>query len=134
MPRPVQIVLALLVLQAALVLLFVAPGRTRAARAPGRRRRPAAAAPVERALAARGDAFEVHTYADAAAARTAIREREVYGAVVPSEGRVLVASAASPVVAQLLRERSGTAHVRRTWCRSRPATGAARRSTCSSCR
>ena len=29
----------------------------------------------------------------------AIREREVYGAIVPAEGRVLVASAASPVVA-----------------------------------
>ena len=50
----------------------------------------------------RGDAFEVHSYADADAARAAIREREVYGAVVPAEGRVLVASAASPAVAQQL--------------------------------
>ena len=102
MPRAVPIVTALLLLQAVLVLLFVVPGRS-----PEPHGLPVgvvgpAAAQVAPALG--GDAFEVHRYADAAAAREAIREREVYGAVVPAEGRVLVASAASPVVAQQLRE------------------------------
>ena len=106
MPRPVPIVLALLLLQAALVLLFVVP-----ARSPEPHNLPvgvagpaAATAPAQRALGVRGDAFEVQAYADADAARAAIRDREVYGAIVPAEGRVLVASAASPVVAQQLRE------------------------------
>lgn len=106
MPRPVLIVVALLALQAALVLLFVVPARSPEPHGlPVGVAGPAAAtAPAERALAARGDALEIHTYADADAARTAIREREVYGALVPAEGRVLVASAASPAVAQQLRE------------------------------
>jgi hypothetical protein len=106
MPRPVPIVLALLVLQAALVLLFIVPARSPEPHAlPVGVAGPAAAtAAAQRALAAGGDAFDVHTYAGADAARAAIREREVYGALVPAEGRVLVASAASPVVAQQLRE------------------------------
>jgi hypothetical protein len=101
MPRPLQIVLALLALQAALVLLFVMPGRS-----PEPHGLPVGVAGPATAMP-RASGLEVHRYADAAAARTAIREREVYGAVVPSEGRVLVASAASPVVAQMLRERLG---------------------------
>jgi hypothetical protein len=46
----------------------------------------------------------VHRVADAAAARAAVENREVYGAVVlgPQGPQVLTASAASPVVAQLL--------------------------------
>ncbi|GAA2392752.1 hypothetical protein GCM10010420_16750 [Streptomyces glaucosporus] len=66
----------------------------------------AATAPLERSLAARGGAFEVHRYAGEAAAREAIENREVYGAVVVSAGgpELLTASAASPAVAQLLRE------------------------------
>ncbi|MFI8007370.1 ABC transporter permease [Streptomyces sp. NPDC086010] len=49
-------------------------------------------------------AFEIHRYEDEAAARTAIEDRVVYGAVVvTAEGpRLLTASAASPVVSQLL--------------------------------
>jgi len=49
-------------------------------------------------------AFSIHRYADEAAARSAIADRDVYGAVVADRGRttLLVASAASPVVAQLL--------------------------------
>ncbi len=97
MPRVVQIVVALLALQSALVLLFVVPGR-----APEPHGLPVGV--VGPAPALPGEQFEVHRYADLAAARTAIREREVYGAVAPAEGRVLVASAASPVVAQSLRE------------------------------
>ena len=97
MPRAVPIVIALLAVQAALVLLFVVP-----ARAPEPHGLPVGVVGPAAALQARGDALDVHRYADADAARAAIREREVYGAIVPAEGRVLVASAASPVVAQQL--------------------------------
>jgi hypothetical protein len=64
----------------------------------------AAARTVEKRLAAQGEAFDVHRYADEAAAREAIREREVYGAFVasPSGPKVLMASAASGAVGQLL--------------------------------
>ncbi|MET8436195.1 ABC transporter permease [Streptomyces sp900116325] len=53
-----------------------------------------------------GDAFEIHRFDDGAAARTAIEDRVVYGAVVitPKGPQLLTASAASPMVAQLLRE------------------------------
>ncbi|MEW1723303.1 ABC transporter permease [Streptomyces sp. NPDC093109] len=49
-------------------------------------------------------AFDLHHYGDEAAARSAIKDRVVYGAVVitPAGTRLLTASAASPVVAQLL--------------------------------
>jgi hypothetical protein len=64
----------------------------------------AATAPIEKRLASREGAFELHRYADAAAARSAIEEREVYGAfvVTPAGPTVLTASAASTAVAQLL--------------------------------
>jgi hypothetical protein len=64
----------------------------------------AATAPIEKRLASREGAFELHRYADAAAARSAIEEREVYGAFVatPSGPKVLTASAASTAVTQLL--------------------------------
>ncbi|MFJ3979436.1 ABC transporter permease [Streptomyces sp. NPDC090021] len=64
----------------------------------------AAAVPLEQRLASREGAFEIHRYADEAAARTAVRNREVYGAVVvtPQGPHLVTASAASPVVAQLL--------------------------------
>jgi len=50
------------------------------------------------------DRFDVHRYASESAARAAIEDREVYGAFVatPSGPTVLVASAASPAVAQAL--------------------------------
>jgi hypothetical protein len=65
-----------------------------------------ATGPVEAMLAEQEGAFDVHRYADAAAAQTAIEDREVYGAVVaaPDGPSLLVASAASPTVAGLLRE------------------------------
>jgi hypothetical protein len=49
-------------------------------------------------------AFEVHRYAGVDAARAAIRDRDVYGAIVAGPGRptVLTASAGSAIVAQLL--------------------------------
>ncbi|MFE7041739.1 ABC transporter permease [Streptomyces atratus] len=54
----------------------------------------------------REGAFEVHRYASAADARRAIEDRSIYGAVVatPQGPQLLTASAASPVVAQLLHE------------------------------
>ncbi|MGW0180693.1 hypothetical protein [Nocardia sp. NPDC003345] len=50
------------------------------------------------------DAFEVVTVADAAAAREAIADREVYGAIVTGNGapQMLIATGASPAVAQQL--------------------------------
>jgi hypothetical protein len=64
----------------------------------------AAAATVEKRLEAQGEAFDVYRYADEAAARQAIQDREVYGAFVatPSGFKVLTASAASSAVGQLL--------------------------------
>lgn len=64
----------------------------------------AATTQVEKQLTQREGAFEIHRYADEAAARDAIEDRTVYGAVVvTAEGpELLTASAASPVVAQLL--------------------------------
>ncbi|MER5709720.1 ABC transporter permease [Streptomyces sp. NPDC002122] len=66
----------------------------------------AATAAVEQGLARHEGAFEVHRYEDAAAARAAVEDRDVYGAVVvtPRGTELLTASAASPVVAGLLRE------------------------------
>jgi hypothetical protein len=66
-------------------------------------------APIKERLEQRDGAFEVHAYADEAAARTAIEEREIYGAVVATRQgpRLLTASAASPAVAQLLSDAVG---------------------------
>lgn len=62
-------------------------------------------------LRQREGAFELHRYADEDRAREAIREREVYGAVVatPSGPATLTASAASPVVAQFLQQAAAKA-------------------------
>ncbi|MFE0424668.1 ABC transporter permease [Streptomyces sp. NPDC058953] len=66
----------------------------------------AVAEPVARGLERREGAFDVRRYEDEAAARAAIEDRAVYGAVVATPGgpRLLTASAASPAVAALLRE------------------------------
>lgn len=67
---------------------------------------PAAAAQVERQLERHEGAFEIHRYADEAAARDAIEDRSVYGAVVvtPRGPELLTASAAGPAVAQFLQQ------------------------------
>jgi hypothetical protein len=64
---------------------------------------------MEQKLTAQEGKFDVHRYADEAAARTAIEDREVYGAFVatPSGPKVLTASGASPMVAQLLTHAAG---------------------------
>lgn len=66
----------------------------------------AATAQVERQLGRHEGAFDIHRYADEAAAREAIEDRTVYGAVVvtPRGPELLTASAASPAVAQLLQQ------------------------------
>ncbi|MEW2562382.1 ABC transporter permease [Streptomyces griseorubiginosus] len=66
----------------------------------------AATAQLEQQFGRHEGAFEIHRYADEAAARSAIENRDVYGAVVvtPEGPELLTASAASPVVAQLLRQ------------------------------
>ncbi|WP_141209133.1 ABC transporter permease [Streptomyces griseorubiginosus] len=65
-----------------------------------------ATARLEQQFGRHEGAFEIHRYADGAAARAAVENRDVYGAVVvtPSGPELLTASAASPVVAQLLRQ------------------------------
>uniref|UniRef100_A0AAU2W0E0 ABC transporter permease n=1 Tax=Streptomyces sp. NBC_00008 TaxID=2903610 RepID=A0AAU2W0E0_9ACTN len=65
-----------------------------------------AADQLQNRLEARDGAFEIHRYDSGAAARTAIEHRTVYGAVaVTARGpELLTASAASPVVAQLLHD------------------------------
>jgi hypothetical protein len=64
----------------------------------------AGSAAIERELGAQDGKFEVHRYADEAAAREAIEDREVYGAFVatPEGPKVMTATAASAPVAQLL--------------------------------
>ncbi|MFF3500712.1 ABC transporter permease [Streptomyces sp. NPDC003247] len=66
----------------------------------------AAITQVEKALEQHEGAFEIHRYDDEAAARAAVADRTVYGAVVvtPQGPELLTASAASPVVAQLLQQ------------------------------
>lgn len=65
-----------------------------------------AAGHLAQQLEQRDGAFEIHRYDSEAAARTAIEDRSVYGAVVvtPKGPELLTASAAGPVVAQLLSE------------------------------
>ncbi|MFF8935363.1 ABC transporter permease [Streptomyces paradoxus] len=67
---------------------------------------PAAAVQVEKQLERHEGAFEIHRYADEAAARDAIEDRSVYGAVVatPQGPELLTASAAGPAVAQFLQQ------------------------------
>ncbi|MDQ8705996.1 hypothetical protein RCO28_26450 [Streptomyces sp. LHD-70] len=70
---------------------------------------PGAITQVEARLAGTNDAFEVHRYLDESAARQAVQDREVYGAVVagPRGTTVFTAPAASPVVANLLDQTFG---------------------------
>ncbi|MEO9329362.1 ABC transporter permease [Gordonia aurantiaca] len=67
---------------------------------------PTAAQDVESALAERAgdDAFDIRTQPDAAAARSAIEQREVLGAleIGPAGVRVLTAEAGSPALAQVI--------------------------------
>ncbi|MCD0448891.1 ABC transporter permease [Actinocorallia sp. API 0066] len=101
---------ALALLQAVLIIAFAwAPIRTEPRDLPlGVAGPPPAVTQVTEQLeGARPGAFAVTAYPDEAAARAAIEDREVYGAlVVGPQGapHLLVASAAGPAVAQLLTE------------------------------
>ena len=65
---------------------------------------PAQTQAIEQRLAQEANAFDIHRYADEQAARSAIEDREIYGAAVasPTGLKVLTASAASPVVAGMI--------------------------------
>ncbi|MER8223045.1 ABC transporter permease [Streptomyces sp. NPDC094143] len=67
---------------------------------------PAAADRMERQLEGHEGAFEIHRYTGEAAARDAVEDRAVYGAIVvtPQGPELLTASAAGPAVAQLLQQ------------------------------
>jgi hypothetical protein len=99
--RAAAIVVAAVLVQALLVALFVLPNHD-----PTPHEVPVAVAgppEVAQQIEQRaGDALEVVPVRDAAAAREAVLDREAYGALIPQEQRLLVASAASPAVAQLL--------------------------------
>ena len=101
------VALALVALQALLVPLFAGPATHLAPRhlpiavaGPA----PAANGLAHQLQAERPGAFDVTVVPDEAAADAAIRQREVYGAVVigPAGAQLHVASAASPIVATLL--------------------------------
>jgi hypothetical protein len=101
---PAAAILLIPVAVAAVVTLFAWPNARIAPRhLPIGVAGPGAAVAAER-LAGQGDAFDVHRYADEGAARRAIEDRAVYGAFVTTStgAEVLMASAASPAVAQLL--------------------------------
>jgi hypothetical protein len=86
----------------------------------------AAGAAIEQRLAGEGGAVEVHRFTDPAAARAAIADRDVYGAIVvrPDGTTVLTASAASPLVAQLLQQAAAAIPAGGPGA-TEPATGAA---------
>ncbi|MGW0763464.1 ABC transporter permease [Streptomyces sp. NPDC002814] len=76
----------------------------------------AATTQVEERLAQKKGAFDVRRYADEAAARDAIEDRTVYGAIVvtPAGPALLTSTASSPVVAQLLQQASADMNPVRT--------------------
>jgi hypothetical protein len=94
----------LVAVQAAMVFAFVFPGNN-----PKPHHVPVGfvgSAQAEHAFAAKsGEKLAVHAYDSEQAARTAIHERRVYGALIATgpDQRMLVASAASMTVSQLLR-------------------------------
>jgi len=69
-----------------------------------------ATAAAENRLSAQPGSFDVHHYADEAAAREAIEDREVYAAIVaaPNRQTLLTASAGSPLIAGFMREHFGS--------------------------
>lgn len=88
---------------------------------------PAAVSQVEHRLAEREGMFEVRQFTDEDAARRAIEQRKIYGAVVVSAKgpQILTASAASPAVAQLLRESAASLQPKAPGGDKRPPEGGA---------
>ncbi|GAA2090900.1 hypothetical protein [Actinomadura alba] len=105
--RAVAIGIGVVVLQALMVIAFAWPAvRTDPRDVPLVVAGPEAAAVAvsDRLTRERPGAFDIERVADEPAAREALTDRDAYGAIVvgPSGPRVLVASAASPVLAQQL--------------------------------
>ncbi|TDC46425.1 DUF3533 domain-containing protein [Actinomadura sp. KC345] len=65
---------------------------------------PQATGPIDATLRRRGETFDVHAYPTPDAARRAIRDRDVYGAYLPLQGRLLITSAFGPTASDLLRD------------------------------
>ncbi|MFC3966206.1 hypothetical protein [Nocardia jiangsuensis] len=103
--RAVAVGIGAALLQALMLIAFAWPAVHTAPRdLPVAVAGPGAAQVAERLAARSPGAIEPRTVADEAAARTALTGREVYGAILTGEQppRVLVASGASPLVAQQL--------------------------------
>ncbi|MBF6415089.1 ABC transporter permease [Nocardia cyriacigeorgica] len=103
--RAVAIGAVAALIQALMLIAFAWPAANMAPRdLPVAVTGPQAAMVAERLAAHDPDAFEITTTPDENAARAAITDREVYGAIVTGGGapRVLIASGASPAVAQQL--------------------------------
>ncbi|MEU8945670.1 ABC transporter permease [Streptomyces sp. NPDC048489] len=95
---------------------------------------PAVQKAVEGLTHSKPDAFDLRLYPDQESARSAIRNREVYGAFVVTAGKVTVleAGAASPSVAQILTTTGRQLAARAEQLHARvatPAAGASHRST-----
>ncbi|RDI64018.1 hypothetical protein [Nocardia pseudobrasiliensis] len=103
--RAIAVGLAAAVLQAVMLIAFAWPAARIAPRdLPIVVAGPQASLVAEKMTQHDPDAFEVTTVADEAAARSALERRDAYGAIVTGGGqpRLLVASASSPVAAQLI--------------------------------
>ncbi|MBF6331692.1 hypothetical protein [Nocardia transvalensis] len=103
--RALAVGLAAAVLQAVMLIAFAWPAANLEPRdLPIAVAGPQAGMVAEKMTQHDPDAFEIITVADEGAARTALEHRDAYGAIVTGGGQpqMLIASAASPVVAQLL--------------------------------
>ncbi|GAB4587909.1 hypothetical protein [Nocardia sp. IFM 10818] len=102
--RAVALGLAAALIQAVMLIAFAWPAANIAPRdLPVAVAGPQAAAVAGKLAAHDPDAFDIRTFADEPAARAAIENREVYGAIITgAQPRALIASAASPAVAQQL--------------------------------
>lgn len=103
--RAVALGLAATMLQALLLIAFAWPAVNLAPRdLPIAVTGPQSAQVAQRLQQQSPDAFAITTLTDAGAARNALADNEIYGAIVTGEGapQLLVASAASPAVAQQL--------------------------------
>ncbi|MEU7769252.1 hypothetical protein AB0B25_29750 [Nocardia sp. NPDC049190] len=104
-PRTLALGLGAALLQALMLIAFAWPAANIAPRdLPLAVTGPKAGLVADLLTARSPGAFQLSTPADEASARAAIADREVYGAIVTGEGppRLLVASGASPAVAQQL--------------------------------
>ncbi|WP_330230369.1 hypothetical protein OHA40_31070 [Nocardia sp. NBC_00508] len=103
--QAIAVAVAATVLQAVMLIAFAWPASELAPRdLPVAVSGPGAAAMADGLRARDAEAFDIVTVVDAAAAHAAITDREAYGAIVTDGGAptVLIASAASPAVAQQL--------------------------------